>query len=157
MRHITTIKMERLETPRYWRCKPQKDPIVADERVEPFLPRSPTSPKKVSIHHSGREYQLRQQKKNRHLSSLICGNRSWCRTFQSTLFYGVASFLVYNTDTLQTHGVSMAGTYPNPNQHIVGLVGETIKIMFYPHWWRSQVTMHFVVCEVVDHHSTKSC
>jgi hypothetical protein len=49
MRHITTIKMERLETSRYWRCKPQKDPIVADERVEPFLPRSPTSLKKVYL------------------------------------------------------------------------------------------------------------
>jgi hypothetical protein len=39
MRNFPTmkmVKMEIVETSRQWRCKPQKDPVVTDERIELF-------------------------------------------------------------------------------------------------------------------------
>jgi hypothetical protein len=112
MRHIPTMKMEKVENSQQWRCKPQKDPsFLTNDRTFPtlvfnlkkfaepvtdiirknlscykfFLPRSRTSSEKVylSITLVGKIH-CNSRKTNRHLSSLICGTRSWCRTFQST-------------------------------------------------------------------------
>ena len=61
------------------------DPVI--DIIVKNLPRSRTSSENVYLYITlvGKIH-CDSRKTNRHLSSLICGTRSWCRTFQSPFF-----------------------------------------------------------------------